>query len=113
MTVDIILTEISSGNKDEVLVQNIDNKHSFIYADNNDDICEINIFERGLCLNKKSKEYLLELNLNGENYAKITTAEGEIKLDAKVVDFIQNDDILVVRYIIGDEMREIRLIYRS
>lgn len=113
MTANIILTEISTGTKDEVIVENIENKRCFEYKDNQGDLCEICVYEEGLCLFKQSEDHLLELHLRDNTYAKITTAEGDIKLDAKVVDFIQNDDILVVRYIIGDEEREIKIIYRS
>ena len=104
---------MQTGQCDEVLVEKPQSKRCFSYIDNEKCNCEMCIYDEGICFFRESEDHLLELNLRKNKYAKITSQEGEIKLDAKVVDFIQNDDILVMRYIIEDQEREIRVIYRS
>lgn len=113
MTVEIVLTDLSTGEVDKANAVDIDDKRCFQYTDNAGNLCEICIYEEGLCLFKQTDDYLLELHLRCNYYAKITSQEGEIKLDAKVVDFLEKDDILVMRYVIDDIEREIKIIYRS
>ena len=113
MTISVILTDFSNNLSDEVTVENTESKRCFSYTDNQKCNCEMCIYDGSLCFFRETEDHLLELNLNESNYAKIVSQEGEIKLDVKVVDFIQNDDILVVRYIIEEQEREIRIIYRS
>lgn len=111
--ISIILTDLSSDFVDKVDIENVENRHNFSYIDNQDDMCEMSIFDDGLCLFKKTKDHELKLNLRTESFAEIVTAEGVIKLDAKVVDFNENNDILVMRYLIEENEREIRIEYRS
>ena len=113
MTISVILTDFSNNLADEVIIENPESKRCFSYTDNQKCNCEMCIYDGSLCFFRETEDYLLELNLNENNYAKIVSQEGEIKLDVKVVDFIQNDDILVVRYIVSDEEREIKVLYRS
>lgn len=113
MTGSVILTDLSTNLIDKVDIQNIENRHSFDYLDNAGDACHVSIFDDGLNLTKKSKDHKLNLNLRRDCFAEIETAEGVIKLDAKVVDFNENNDILVMRYLIDNIEREIRIIYRS
>lgn len=113
MTISIILTDLSSGFVDKVDIDNVENRHRFSYIDNQDGKCQISIFDDGICLLKKAKDYELKLNLRSDCFAQIKTVEGVIKLDAKVVDFNENNGILVMRYLIDEIGREIKIIYRS
>lgn len=113
MTASIILTDLSTMNIDKVDIENIENKHDFAYIDNDGNKCRVMVYEDGLCLQKLAKEYELKLNLRKDSFIEITSGEGVIKLDTKVVDFNENNDILVMRYVIDEEEREIRIIYRS
>lgn len=108
-----MLKNLNDNSIDNVYVDNVEDKHHFSYEDNQQFRCEIDITENGLFLIRNADSYVLELNLCNYGYAKIISAEGVLNLDIKVVDFIENDDILVMRYIISDEEREIRIIYRS
>lgn len=112
MTLSITLTD-NEGYVDTVVVNDVDNKKCFSYVDNDKNNCELCVYEDGLCLFKECNDHLLELHLHNRNYAKITTQEGVIELDAKVVDFLTNDDILVMRYIIDNIERQIKVIYGS
>ena len=112
MTLNITLSD-SEGYLDTVVVDDATNKRCFSYTDNEKNNCELCVYDDGICLFKECEDHILELHLHKNNYAKITTAEGVIKLDAKVVDFLLNDDILVMRYIIDEVERKIEVKYRS
>lgn len=109
----IILTNITTGYVEENKALNIENRHCFQYIDKENNLCEMCTYDNGICFFKQYNDHLLELHLREHNYAKLTTEEGEIKIDVKVVDFNENNDILVMRYVIDEEEREIRIIYRS
>lgn len=113
MTINLTLFD---GN-DEIIEKNaivdVEDRYNFSYKDSKDNLCEMHIYDDGLCLKKHSLDYALELNMHENNYVKIITREGEIKFDIKVVDFIKNDDILVMRYIVENEERKIEIIFRS
>lgn len=113
MAISVILTDFTSNLVDTVNIENVKNNEDFSYFDNENNECHMSIFEDGLCLLKKCKDHNLELNLRNKAFAKISTLEGTIELDVKVVDFILQNGILVMRYIINEEMREIKVICRS
>lgn len=113
VTAEIVLNNINTGEIDTVIAQDIENSKCFSYIDNQANNCEMCIYEDGLCLFKQTDDYLLELNLTNKSYAKITSKEGEFKFDIKIIDFHVNNDILVMRYKIDDEEREIKVIFRS
>lgn len=92
---------------------NIESKDDFTYLDNNDCLCRIQVMQDGIIVNKKSDSYNMELNLTNNSYCILTTSEGEIKFDVKVVDFNKKNDILVMRYVINDIERKIEINYRS
>ena len=109
MVASVTLSNPSDNYQDTVIVDDIENKRCFTYTDNEGAICEMCIYDDGLCLFKQQNDYQLELHLDGNNYAKITTIEGSIKFDVKVVDFSVNSDILVMHYIVNDEARIIEI----
>ena len=111
MNASVTLRNLDDDYIDEVLVENIENRNCFSYLDNNNDNCEMIVYDNGICFFKQSEDHLLELNLIGNNYAKITTEEGNLKFDVKVVDFQSNNDILVMHYIVNDEARIIEIKY--
>ena len=111
MTAAVKLHNLSDGYIDEVIVENIDNKQCFTYIDNQMNNCEICIYDDGICLFRQCKDHLLELHLKDSAYAKITTEQGIVRIDIKVVDFHSNSDILLVHYLIDDEERAIEVKY--
>lgn len=113
MKASVILTDSSINYTDQVDIEYIDNKYSFSYVDNQNNMCDIRVFDDGICLLRKSLDHTLQLNLRKKAYAVITTSEGSIEIDTKVVDFIENDDILVVRYVVDNIERQIKIVYRS
>ena len=113
MEISITLKDPSSNYIDTVVVNNIKNKDDFTYLDNENNVCNIRVYEDGLTLDKKGKDYNLYLCLMGEPYAQIQTCEGIVKFNTKVVDFLKNDDILVMHYSIDSDTREITIRYRS
>lgn len=109
MIVTVSLSVPEQNYKDEIQIRNIANPNHFSYIGNDKCSYEISIYEQGLCLFKQSEEYSLQLHLCGDNYAKISSKEGIIKLDTKVVDFIRNNDILVMRYLVDETERIIEI----
>ena len=113
VNISVVLTDLSTKTEEIEEIQSITDKCDFSYIDKYGSNVHIHIYKDGLCIDKKGKDYSLELHSYGDCYAKIETLEGIIKLDAKVVDFFTKDDILVMRYVIDETEREIKIIYRS
>ena len=111
MTVAVTLNNLNDSYFEQVIVENIDNKRCFTYLDNNNATCEMCIYDDGLCFFKQDEDHILELHLKDNTYAKITTSEGTLKFDAKVIDFQINSDILVMHYIVNDEERILQVKY--
>ena len=111
MTAQITLHNLNNNDIQTSYAYDISNPNCFTYLDNENNNCEICIYDDGLCLFRQCDDHYLELNLTNENYAKITTEEGFMKFDVKVVDFNLNSDILVMRYQINDEERLIEIKY--
>lgn len=113
MDVHIILSNLSIDSTDESIAKNIENRDDFSYVDGHLNHCRVIILDKGLILFEKACNHSLELKLGYENCAKIITNEGVIEISLKIVDFMKNDDILVMRYQIEDETYELKIIYRS
>ncbi len=111
MNARVSLSNPSASYFDEVEVMGIEDQNHFSYRDNEGSKCEMFISDGGLCLFKQAEDHELELHLLDNNYAKISSAEGIIQIDAKVVAYYINSDILVMRYLISDEERTIRIQY--
>ncbi|MBQ9424503.1 MAG: hypothetical protein IJU42_00990 [Erysipelotrichaceae bacterium] len=111
MKATVSLTHPASGYFDEVLVEDIQDRNCFSYTDHEGSLCEMCIYEDGLCFFRQDEDHLLELHLKSNLYAKITTAEGIVKFDVKIVDFQCNGDILVMHYLVDDEERIIQIKY--
>ena len=111
MTASVTLYNLDSEETDVVVAVDIEDRNCFTYIDNQLCACQMCIYEDGICFFRQAEDHLTELHLKGNNYAKITTEEGIIRFDAKVVDFNINDDILEMHYILNDEERIIRINY--
>ena len=106
----VVFKDLSSNYTETNNVQ-IDNRRCFSYYDCDNNGIQIMVFDDGLFVNKHTEDYILELNLRENCYAKITNSEGIIKFDAKVVEFYQNNDILVMHYLVQDEDKIIEIKY--
>ena len=107
----VSLSNPKEGYFDEVLVEDIKDRNFFSYLDNENSQCEVCIYEDGIILFRQSDDHLLELHLRTSSYAKITSPEGILKIEVKIIDFTINSDILVMRYLINDEDRIIEIRY--
>lgn len=113
MKISICLRNINTNEIDTVYIEKPNNLRCFKYVDSYNCDCQMHIFDNELSFLRKSTDHELQLHFGKTNYAKIISNEGEISIDIKLVDFIVNDDIVVVRYIIENEEREIKIDYRS
>jgi len=107
----VILTSPSDKYKSIVNIDTIDNKDCFSYEDEDKNHVEMCVFEDGLCVFKQTNDYLLELHLKKDAYVKITSQEGIVKINAKVVEFYRNNDILVMHYLVEEQEKKIEVIY--
>ncbi len=107
----VSLTNKTDAYYDEVIVTYVEDRSAFSYIDNQGNPWRIEVSDQGIVLHKEAEDHLLELSLNGDNYAMITTAEGKGKINVKVLDFVNDSDILVIRYLISDEERKIEIKY--
>ena len=96
---------------EEVDIRDIADRNCFSYLDNENVRCQMSVFDDGICFVREAEDHALKLSLRDEKYALISSEEGNIKIDLKVVDFQINSDILVMRYLIDDEERTIRIQY--
>ena len=94
---------------ENVKLSSIEDKNHFSYIDDNNGLCDVSIFDDGLYIEKKNSDYKLELCLRNKSSCKISTVEGIIELDTKVVDFLANNDILVMHYLIDEQLRKIEI----
>lgn len=111
MEISVSLKNLNENSIDTVIVKDYEDKSCFTYVDNDGYNCEMCIYNDGICFFRQTDDYLLELHLKKDAYAKITSTEGILKLDVKNVDFYQNGDILVVHYQVDDEDRQIEIKY--
>ena len=109
--IEVVLSHPDSGYCEKTIVEDVSDRRCFMYADQESAQCEFCIYDDGLSFFRQAEDHLLELHLKKDAYAKIITEEGILRFDVKVVDFILNSDILIVRYIINDENRTIEIRY--
>ena len=105
----VILTDENNVYISDIL--HIEDKNNFSYLDDENNSINIRIYGDGLVLNKKAKDYELELNLRTNSYIKITNCEGIMKFDNKVVDFIVNNDNIYVRYLVEGQEKKLEIKY--
>lgn len=99
----VILRNIDDSYREENIVTDIINNNCFLYTDMDKNNVEVCIFDDGICLFKEAKDYMLELHLRNKTYAKITSPEGIIEINVKMVEFNRNNDTILVHYLINDE----------
>lgn len=92
-------------------ITNIENKDNFSYFDDEKNYINIKTFDDGITLNKKAKDYELELNLRKDGFVKIINCEGIMNFDIKVVDFILNNDNMLVRYLVEGQEKKLEIKY--
>lgn len=107
MNAQIILKDDNS--KEIINVDNITSKNSLMYKDNDNAFNVINIFEKAIRIKRidKDHETLVFLSLNEDSYIEIKTAEGSLRLETKVLEFLKNNDIISIAYKINNEIRSI------
>lgn len=105
----VVLKDLNNDYIEENIAESFD-KNCLSFFDKEKNNIEICLFDEGICLFKQGKDYLLELHLLNTPYAKITSIEGIIKFDAKIVEFHRNNDNIVMHYLINDEDKVIEII---
>ena len=111
MTVQVTLKNLNDYSADQVLIEEVKDRNHFSYLDNQNCVCEIDVFEDGINILRHGQGYDLQIVGHGENMVKVSSAEGIIQLPLKIVDFIRNNDILAMHYLLEDEERIVEIKY--
>ena len=107
----VTLSNLADGYRQIDIAEDVDNRNCFTYFDSEGFMVELCLYEDGLCLFRQSEDHILELHLKDDCYAKITASEGIIRIEAKVIAFERNDDILEMHYLIDNDERVIEIKY--
>ena len=107
----ITLTDKNSGTADVSWARQIDDPRHFFYFDTYE--CQVEVFadEEGITLFRQGEDHLTELFLRGRSFVRITSEEGCFQFNVKVLAFERNDDILMLRYLLDEDEREIVIKY--
>lgn len=92
-------------------IEDIENKGNFSYFDDEKNYINIKTFDDGIILNKKAKDYELVLNLRRDGFVKIANCEGIMNFDVKVVDFILNNDNMLMHYLVEGQEKKLEIKY--
>lgn len=109
----ITLTSVSDRTYDQVIVEEIKDKGDFCYLDNQNCECHLKADKNSFRYYREDVDHALSINVDGKNnYIKIVSPEGEFEIQIKVIDFIFDNDILDMRYLIENEERQFRIKYQ-
>ena len=97
MTVQVTLKNLNEYSADQVLIEEVKDKNHFSYLDNQNCVCEIDVFEDGINILRHGEGYDLQIVGHGEKMVKVSSAEGILQLPLKIVDFIKGIDVLIDR----------------
>lgn len=90
----------------------ISSKEAFDYEDNEGGKSHINVYNSGVIINRVAKEHTSFIHLiEDDSYIKVTTNEGEIKLNVKVIEKSINNDIVIIVYKIDDIEKTLQIEY--
>ncbi|MDO4940084.1 MAG: hypothetical protein Q4E33_00140 [Erysipelotrichaceae bacterium] len=105
----VILRNLNDDYYEENIVTDTMNNNCLFYTDRDKNNVEVCIFDDGICLFKEAKDYMLELHLRNKTYAKITSSEGIVEIDVKMVEFSKNNVNILVHYLIDGEDKVIEI----
>ena len=111
MNVIFTLKVPAEGIEEKTAIRNVNDRNDFSFVDAAGCACHVQIFENGIIFVRKAQDHMLELHAHGQKYVMICSPEGNFRIEMKVVEFIFNNDILVMRYQIDKDDREIEIRY--
>lgn len=113
MQATITLTNINEKTMDQVIVEDIKNKNDFSYLDNQNCVCHILVDKNDFVFFRKAQDHDLEIHVNNKkSYIMVSSSEGQLELNIKVIDFINFNDILEIRYVLDSEERLLSISYK-
>ena len=113
MQATISLTNFNEKTMDQVIVEEIEDKNDFFYLDNQNCECHVIASKNSFSLIRKADDHALEIHADRQNpFILVSSVEGELKLDIKVVDLFIFNDILEIRYILDSEERLLTISYK-
>lgn len=107
----IQLTIKNVNNTEIINVENINDIEHFCYEDSYGASNELFLLNDGIEIKRKGDSHNTHLLLsqNKESFIEIISPEGLLKIDAKVLAFERNNDIIILDYKVNEELNSIEI----
>lgn len=113
MQATITLANINEKTMDQLIVEEVKNKNNFTYLDNQNCECQVIASKNSFTLIRKAEDHSLEIHIDKKkSYILVSSNEGQLELAIKVIDFINLNDILEIRYVLDSEERLLTISYK-
>jgi len=90
----------------------ITSKEAFDYEESKGRQSHINVYNNGVVINRVDKDHSSFIHLiKDDSYIEVTTNEGKIKIDVKLVEISINNDIVVIVYQVDSITKELNIKY--
>lgn len=112
MQATITLANINEKTMDQVVVEDVEDKNNFTYLDNQNCLCQVIADKNSFTLLRKADDHNLKIRVDKKkSYILVSSNEGQLELAIKVIDFINLNDILEIRYVLDSEERLLTISY--
>ena len=103
----------NSLGKEIINVENIIDRNHFFYEDNDNARNEVSIFDNGIDIKRNSNTHstFLSLRENENSFVSITSREGNLIFNAKVLELNTNNDIITLVYKVEEDTNSIIINY--
>ncbi len=109
VTAIVRLINLNEQSIDETVLEEVKDRRFFSYLDKQNCLCEVSIFDDGINIARHDDDHDTYIVTHGEQKIIVATAEGNIELPIKVVDFTFNNDILAMHYLLQEEERVVEI----
>lgn len=102
-----------SAEKQVINVNDVDNKAVLMYEDYDSAFNVLTVFDNGIRIKRvaDTHETLVMLLNNEPSFVEVNSPDGSLKLDAEVLEFNKNNDIISIAYKIEGELKRITIRY--
>ena len=100
----ITISQINDTEKQEIIIDEINSFEEFSYLDTYDCRNDVHIEDGLIKIFRKDIEHntLVHLSNYENSFIEIFTTEGSLHFEAKIVEFIQNESIISIAYILQE-----------
>ena len=107
----IQLKIVNSNNKEVINIEDAKDINHFSYTDSYGANNELTILDKGIEINRVGDSHNTHLFLkeNEKSFVEISSTEGILKFDAKVLAFERNNDIINLSYKVNEDQNSIEI----